>query len=347
MRLSVLYVLSKVDWKSNVDVAHLGVFSMTVKFWNVGGGWLVFRPDGLLCTQVFVNPDKSLPRVKLQRPINWPCYEARSNVFFFLTSIVFRLLCSTLNVPLNASSAWQCLLRLSMPLVPVNASCACQYLLCLPMPLVPQNAVSIAHVLLSLPVAQAGGEDFNVTFRATNNRHDPLGFMLPEFGGSLMHHRLCVADGNSSGVLGSKGYPLWNIGIIGMEPPEACFPSCAKKAKRCLHWPEKKARVECYSQGQNLLCLIEVLIKSPLSPATLCTPTGKAFKRHGLQGCLVQAYTPFEMHPCTSTHPIAARKFISIILEVYTSGFGLGALVIWRALKLHLDLPGCNIDTEL
>ncbi|KAF5843449.1 hypothetical protein DUNSADRAFT_15743 [Dunaliella salina] len=65
-----------------------------------------------------------------------------------------------------------------------------------------ESQVDVAHLgVFSMTVdfwSTAGGEDFNVTFRATNNPHDPLEFMLPEFGGSLMPHRLCAADGNSS-----------------------------------------------------------------------------------------------------------------------------------------------------
>eukprot|EP00983_Pelagomonas_calceolata_P057157 1144940-Pelagomonas_calceolata.AAC.5 len=48
---------------------------------------------------------------------------------------------------------------------------------------------------------QIGGTDTNVTYRATSNPNDPLGLKLPQFGGSLMHHRLCAEDGNSSGLL--------------------------------------------------------------------------------------------------------------------------------------------------
>jgi len=49
---------------------------------------------------------------------------------------------------------------------------------------------------------QAGGLDYNVTVRTTNNPTDPLGFNLPQLGGNLMPHRLCAPDGNATGDAG-------------------------------------------------------------------------------------------------------------------------------------------------
>ncbi|KAF5840090.1 hypothetical protein DUNSADRAFT_17825, partial [Dunaliella salina] len=45
-----------------------------------------------------------------------------------------------------------------------------------------------------------GGTDENVTFRATNNPDDPLGFKLPQgdLEGNLMPHRYCAPDGSDS-----------------------------------------------------------------------------------------------------------------------------------------------------
>ncbi|KAF5833541.1 hypothetical protein DUNSADRAFT_10154 [Dunaliella salina] len=47
----------------------------------------------------------------------------------------------------------------------------------------------------------AGGQDTNVTFRATNNPNDPWGLSLPEFGGDHMPHRFCAPDGSATGPL--------------------------------------------------------------------------------------------------------------------------------------------------
>eukprot|EP00983_Pelagomonas_calceolata_P037974 1136622-Pelagomonas_calceolata.AAC.4 len=56
-----------------------------------------------------------------------------------------------------------------------------------------EHSISIEYMEL------AGGIDRNVTYRSTSNPHDPFGIALPEFGGSLMPHRLCSPDGNSTG----------------------------------------------------------------------------------------------------------------------------------------------------
>lgn len=65
-----------------------------------------------------------------------------------------------------------------------------------------------------------GGLDHRLTMRATNNPDDPLGFKLPQFGGSLMPHRLCAPDGSDSGTLLTEaqvlkanytGYPTYMV----------------------------------------------------------------------------------------------------------------------------------------
>eukprot|EP00967_Tisochrysis_lutea_P080427 scaffold110443_cov22-Tisochrysis_lutea.AAC.1 len=56
-----------------------------------------------------------------------------------------------------------------------------------------EHSISIEY--MELP----GGADKNITYRTTSNSQDPFGIALPEFGGSLMPHRLCSPDGNSTG----------------------------------------------------------------------------------------------------------------------------------------------------
>jgi len=75
-----------------------------------------------------------------------------------------------------------------------------------------EHSISIEY--MELP----GGADKNITYRTTSNSQDPFGIALPEFGGSLMPHRLCSPDGNSTGPLLSEAqvksanftaYPVW------------------------------------------------------------------------------------------------------------------------------------------
>uniref|UniRef100_A0A7S3R8X6 Protein kinase domain-containing protein n=1 Tax=Dunaliella tertiolecta TaxID=3047 RepID=A0A7S3R8X6_DUNTE len=77
-----------------------------------------------------------------------------------------------------------------------------------------EHSISIEYMEL------AGGIDRNVTYRSTSNPHDPFGIALPEFGGSLMPHRLCSPDGNSTGPLltdiqvqtaNASAFPTWIV----------------------------------------------------------------------------------------------------------------------------------------
>uniref|UniRef100_A0A7S3VTP2 Protein kinase domain-containing protein n=1 Tax=Dunaliella tertiolecta TaxID=3047 RepID=A0A7S3VTP2_DUNTE len=57
-----------------------------------------------------------------------------------------------------------------------------------------EHSISIEYMEL------AGGVDYNITYRSTSNPRDPFGFALPPYG-SLMPHRLCSPDGNTTGPL--------------------------------------------------------------------------------------------------------------------------------------------------